>query len=89
MTLTGVAADLRARNRNPALRRRLLAIATMLASGVIGAWLVLCVTPLAALGLAEGLLAAVTAGATLAAHCPGSLARKLAAICDRGGTLLM
>jgi uncharacterized membrane protein YoaK (UPF0700 family) len=72
MTLTGIAADLHLRGRNPALPRRLLAVATMLAGGIAGAGLVLRVTPLAALGLAAGLLAAVTASAALAARRPGA-----------------
>jgi uncharacterized membrane protein YoaK (UPF0700 family) len=71
MTLTGIAADVRASGRSPALHRRLLAVATMLGGAVLGAWLVLRVTPLAALGVAVGLLAAVTAGAVLAARRPG------------------
>jgi uncharacterized membrane protein YoaK (UPF0700 family) len=71
MTLTGIAADLRARNRGPALLRRLLAVATMLAGAVAGSWLVLRISPAAALGLAAGLLAVVTTGATAAARRPG------------------
>ena len=70
MTLTGIAADLR--DRNPTLPRRLLAVAAMLAGGVAGALLVLRVTLLAALGLAAGLLAVVTAGATLTARRRGT-----------------
>jgi uncharacterized membrane protein YoaK (UPF0700 family) len=71
MTLTGIAADLRARNHGPALLRRLLAVVTMLAGAAAGAWLVLRISPAAALGLAVGLLAVVTAGATAAARRPG------------------
>jgi len=71
MTLTGIAADLRTRNRGPALLRRLLAVATMLGGAVAGAWLVLRISPAAALGLAAGLLAMVTTGATVAARRPG------------------
>jgi uncharacterized membrane protein YoaK (UPF0700 family) len=71
MTLTGIAADLRARSHGPALVRRLLAVATMLGGGAIGAWLVLRVSPLAALGLAAGLLAVITAGAAVTARRPG------------------
>ncbi|HEY6275097.1 MAG TPA: DUF1275 family protein [Streptosporangiaceae bacterium] len=72
MTLTGIAADLRARSHGPALLRRLLAVATMLGGGAIGAWLVLRVSPAAALGLATGLLALVTAGAAVTARRPGT-----------------
>lgn len=55
MTLTGIAADLHGRNHGPALLRRLLAVATMLAGAAAGAWLVLRISPAAALGLAVGL----------------------------------
>jgi uncharacterized membrane protein YoaK (UPF0700 family) len=72
MTLTGIAADLRGRNHGPDLLRRLLAVATMLAGAAVGAWLVLQVSPAAALGLAAGLLALVTAGAAAAARHPGT-----------------
>jgi uncharacterized membrane protein YoaK (UPF0700 family) len=72
MTLTGIAADLRARHHGPALLRRLLAVATMLAGAAAGAWLVLHVSPAAALGLAVVLLAAVTARVAVAARRPGA-----------------
>jgi uncharacterized membrane protein YoaK (UPF0700 family) len=72
MTLTGIAADLRARHHGPALLRRLLAVTTMLAGAAAGAWLVLQVSPAAALGLAVALLGAVTAGAAAAARRPGA-----------------
>jgi uncharacterized membrane protein YoaK (UPF0700 family) len=72
MTLTGIAADLRARHHGPALLRRLLAVAAMLAGAGAGAWLVLNVSPIAALGLAVVLLAAVTARAAVAARRPGA-----------------
>jgi uncharacterized membrane protein YoaK (UPF0700 family) len=72
MTLTGIAADLRARHHGPALLRRLLAVATMLAGAGAGAWLVLHVSPAAALGLAVVLLAAVTARAAAATRRPGA-----------------
>jgi uncharacterized membrane protein YoaK (UPF0700 family) len=72
MTLTGIAADVRSGGSGPALYRRLLALATMLGGAVLGAELVLRVTPLAALGVAVGLLAAVTAGAVAAARRPGT-----------------
>jgi uncharacterized membrane protein YoaK (UPF0700 family) len=72
MTLTGIAADLRARHHGPALLRRLLAVAAMLAGAAAGAWLVLHVSPAAALGLAVVLLAAVTARAAAAIRRPGA-----------------
>jgi uncharacterized membrane protein YoaK (UPF0700 family) len=73
MTLTGIAADLRGgRGHGADLIRRLLAVATMLGGAAAGAWLVLQVGPAAALGLAAGLLAAVTAGAGAAARHPGA-----------------
>jgi uncharacterized membrane protein YoaK (UPF0700 family) len=72
MTLTGIGADSRAGHRgHVALARRLLAVATMLAGGVIGAWLVLNAGVLAALALATALLAAAAAWAALAARRPG------------------
>ena len=72
MTLPGIAADLRARNHGPALLRRVLAVATMLAGAAAGAWLVLRISPAAALGLAAALLALVTAGAIITARRPGT-----------------
>ncbi len=72
MTLTGIAADLRTRSHGPALLRRLLAVFTMFGGAAAGAWLVLHVSPAAALGLAVGLLAVVTAGAAVAARHPGT-----------------
>jgi uncharacterized membrane protein YoaK (UPF0700 family) len=72
MTLTGIAADLHARNHGPALLRRLLAVATMLAGGAAGAWLVLRISPAAALGLAAALLALVTTGAIVTVRRPGT-----------------
>jgi uncharacterized membrane protein YoaK (UPF0700 family) len=72
MTLTGIAADLRDRHYGSALLRRLLAVATTLAGAAAGAWLVLHVSPAAALGLAVALLAAVTAGAAAAIRRPGA-----------------
>jgi len=72
MTLTGIAADVRAKDHGLAgLGRRVLAVATMFGGGACGALLVLHVSTTAALGLAVGLLAVVTAGATLAARQPG------------------
>jgi uncharacterized membrane protein YoaK (UPF0700 family) len=67
MTLTGMAADLRARNY-PVLAQRGLAVATMLVGAIAGALLVLHVRPAAALEVAAGLLALVAAGAAWAAR---------------------
>ena len=53
MTLTGIAADVRARKPGPALLRRLLAVATMLTGAAVGALLVQRISPAAALGLAS------------------------------------
>ena len=72
MTLTGIAADLHGRHHGPSLLRRVLAVATMLAGAAAGAWLVLRISPAAALGLAAGLLALVTACATVAVRRPGT-----------------
>ena len=73
MTLTGIAADLRAKDHALGdLGRRVLAVATMFAGAACGALLILHVSTTAALGLAVGLLAVVTAGATLAARRPGA-----------------
>ncbi len=72
MTLTGIAADVRAKDHERAgLVRRVLAVVTMFAGGAVGALLVLHAGTTAALGLAVGLLALVTAGAALAARQPG------------------
>jgi uncharacterized membrane protein YoaK (UPF0700 family) len=67
MTLTGIAAD--AGNR-PALSRRLLAVTTMLAGGLVGALLVLHSSTSAALGAAAGLLVLVTCSAALSTRRP-------------------
>ena len=73
MTLTGIAADVRAKDHGLAgLGRRVLAVATMFAGAACGALLVLHAGATAALGLAVGLLVIVTAGAALAARRPGS-----------------
>ena len=73
MTLTGIAADVRAKDHGLAgLGRRVLAVATMFAGAACGALLVLHAGATAALGLAVGLLAVVTAGAALAARRPES-----------------
>jgi uncharacterized membrane protein YoaK (UPF0700 family) len=72
MTLTGIAADVRATDHGLAgLRRRILAVAAMFGGAVAGALLVLHAGTAPALGLAAGLLAAVTAGAALAVRKPG------------------
>ena len=72
MTLTGIAADLPTGSYGPTLARRLLAVATMLAGAAAGALLVLRVSPTAALSLATGLLAIVTAGAVAATRGAGT-----------------
>jgi uncharacterized membrane protein YoaK (UPF0700 family) len=71
MTLTGIAADLRAPNRRTALGRRGLAVAAMFAGAVAGAELVLHGDLTAELAIAAGLLAAVSLGAVIAASRPG------------------
>ena len=75
MTLTGIAADVRAKDHGLAvLRRRILAVAAMFAGAVGGALLVLHAGTAPALGLATGLLAVVTAGAALAVRQAGPVA---------------
>jgi uncharacterized membrane protein YoaK (UPF0700 family) len=71
MTLTGLAADLRSRNHEPALLRRLAAVTTMLGGGVIGAWLVLHTSVPVTLGVAAAILLIVTAGIAAARRHPG------------------
>jgi uncharacterized membrane protein YoaK (UPF0700 family) len=72
MTLTGIAADLRAKDHGfGGLSRRVLAVVTMFAGAACGALLVLHASATAALGLATGLLAVVAAGAALATRQPG------------------
>jgi hypothetical protein len=72
MTLTGIAADVRAQGHGLAvLRRRILAVLAMFAGAVGGALLVLHAGTTPALGLATGLLAVVAAGAALAVRQPG------------------
>ena len=72
MTLTGIAADVRAKDHGRAgLSRRILAVVAMFAGAVGGALLVLDVGTAPALGAAVGLLALVTAGAALAVRRPG------------------
>src|SRR3954462_12015397 len=67
MTLTGIAADVRQRDRF-ALLRRLLAVAAMLIGAVLGAVLVLEVSTVAALGLATALLAVVVVCTSVASR---------------------
>jgi uncharacterized membrane protein YoaK (UPF0700 family) len=72
MTLTGIGADLRAGRRGRVtLVRRVLVVATMLVGGIVGAWLVLNVSAVAALALATGLMVIVAGGAALSARRPG------------------
>jgi uncharacterized membrane protein YoaK (UPF0700 family) len=71
MTLTGIAADIRERDRF-AVIRRLLAVAAMLAGAVAGALLVLEVSDEAALALAGALLAVVGLSASAAARTPAA-----------------
>ena len=61
MTLTGIAADIRAGRPSAAFARRVLAVVTMLAGAFVGAELVLRVGVSAALGVATVILAVVTA----------------------------
>jgi len=69
MTLTGLASDLHQGDRF-AVVRRLSAIAAMLAGAVAGAWLVLEVSDLAALGLAIALLSLVLVAAVAGSRSP-------------------
>ena len=72
MTLTGIGADPRSGQRgHVTLARRLLAVVTMLAGAVLGAWLVLSVSATAALAVAAALLLLTAAGAVQAARTPG------------------
>lgn len=71
MTLTGIGADPRAGQRgHVTLARRVLTVATMLAGGAAGAWLVLRVSAVAALAVATGLLLLTAAGAAWSARRP-------------------
>jgi uncharacterized membrane protein YoaK (UPF0700 family) len=73
MTLTGIGADKRTGRRgHVTLGRRLLAVATMLGGGILGAWLVLQVSAVAAVALALFVLLVTTAGAAAAARAPAS-----------------
>lgn len=71
MTLTGIAADIRQRDRF-AVIRRLLAVAAMLAGAVAGALLVLEVSDEAALALAIALLAIVALSVSTAIRTPAA-----------------
>jgi hypothetical protein len=69
MTLTGIGADSPVGHRgHVTLIRRLLVVATMLAGGLLGAWLVLNVGVVVPLALATGLLGTVVACAVLASR---------------------
>jgi uncharacterized membrane protein YoaK (UPF0700 family) len=71
MTLTGIGADSRSGHRGRvAQARRLLAVATMLAGAMLGAWLVLSVNATVALAVAAALLLLTAAGAVQAARNP-------------------
>lgn len=64
MTLTGIGADARTgRRAHVTLSRRLLAVATMLAGGILGAWLVLQVSAVVAMAVAAFVLLVTTIGA--------------------------
>jgi len=69
MTLTGLASDLRERDRF-AIIRRLLAVAAMLVGAIAGARLVLQVSNAAALALAAALLAIVVVAAIAGSRSP-------------------
>jgi uncharacterized membrane protein YoaK (UPF0700 family) len=71
MTLTGIAADVRRRDRATVVRR-LLAVATMFAGAVAGALLVIHVGPAAGVGLALALIGLVLVAATAAARSPAA-----------------
>jgi uncharacterized membrane protein YoaK (UPF0700 family) len=72
MTLTGIGSDSRSGHRgHVTVTRRILAVATMLAGGVLGAELVLNVGVVVPLAVSTGLLAIVAAGAAITARHPG------------------
>jgi uncharacterized membrane protein YoaK (UPF0700 family) len=71
MTLTGIAADIRAGKPSAASARRLLSVATMLAGAVGGAELVLHQGAAAALTAATAVLAVVAAAAARTTRIPG------------------
>ncbi|HUN32188.1 MAG TPA: YoaK family protein [Trebonia sp.] len=73
MTLTGIGADAKAGHRGQLVfGRRLVVVATMLGGGILGAWLVLQVSPVAALALAAFVLLVTTAIAVAAARAPAA-----------------
>lgn len=74
MTLTGIAADVRA--RGPVLTRRVLAVATMLIGAIVGALLVLHVGAGAALGLAVAIVAVVAVATVAVTRRPASWQRS-------------
>jgi uncharacterized membrane protein YoaK (UPF0700 family) len=79
MTLTGIGADPRSGQRgHVTLARRVLVVATMLAGGALGAWLVLHVSAVAALAVAAGLLLLTAAGAAWSARHPADWRAVLA-----------
>jgi uncharacterized membrane protein YoaK (UPF0700 family) len=71
MTLTGIAADIRAGRPSPALARRLLSVGSMLVGAFAGAVLVLHVSATLALALAAVVLAIVTIAAAGTLRRPG------------------
>jgi len=72
MTLTGIGADSRAGRRGHlTLARRLLAVLTMLAGAMLGAWLVLNVGAVVPLAVAAVLVAIAAISAVLAVRHPG------------------
>jgi uncharacterized membrane protein YoaK (UPF0700 family) len=72
MTLTGLAADIRAGVHSAAFARRLLAVATMFGGALAGAELVLRDSPIAALSAAGALLAIVALSAWVTTRKPGT-----------------
>jgi uncharacterized membrane protein YoaK (UPF0700 family) len=72
MTLTGIAADIRAGKPSPAFTRRVLAVATMFLGALIGAVLVLRVDTTAGLAVATAVLAVVTVAAFRTTRHPGA-----------------
>ena len=71
MTLTGIAADFRQRDRFAVLRR-LAAVLAMLGGAVVGAVLVLEVSDVAALGFAAALLAIVVLWTSAGVRAPAA-----------------
>jgi uncharacterized membrane protein YoaK (UPF0700 family) len=72
MTLTGIAADIRAGKPSAAFARRMLSVMTMLAGAIGGAELVLHIGVAAALGLATAVVAVVSAGAARTTRIPAA-----------------